>query len=224
MNEENISPTTLYGKVYRICAGQVETLLNYLFYLPFGGYSAFLETCRDFTSVDEGDLVLDLCCGTGELTVFLATGKPRVKVAGIDISREEVSKAAAKSGGDSVLFITGTVSDLPITSNRINKCIVSFGLHHLSAGSRLRTFKEIFRVLSPDGSLYICDYHTPESRLRRLPVLILSRLDSSREAYRMVRAGTLLDEIGSTGFRLERKEILWPGMFQLLEFEKTGIK
>ncbi len=89
--------------------------------------------------------VLDVGCGTGEGTLFLAREFPQARVRGVDLAEEMIRAAIAKVGLDPegrVAFKPGDASDLPFPED-------SFDLVALL--NMPPFFAEIARVLRPGG-------------------------------------------------------------------------
>ena len=61
----------IFSKTFKIWVKCCDSAFNLLFYLPCGGEASFRERCVKFASLTAGDRVLDVCCGTGELTVVI---------------------------------------------------------------------------------------------------------------------------------------------------------
>lgn len=112
--------------------------------------------------------ILDLGCGTGAGTLFLAREFPTASVRGVDLSEEMIARAQSKIGLDPdarVSFRVGDASKLP------------FGDHSFDLVTQVNMpvfFGEIARVLRPDGGLIIATslgeltpFSTPEKLVRR---------------------------------------------------------
>jgi ubiquinone/menaquinone biosynthesis C-methylase UbiE len=208
-------------KIYQFFYSVVTAVVDYIFFLPFGGYSAYYTACCEFGSIKPGNRVLDLCCGGGELTCTIAEQRVPKEIIGVDIAASSIKKAHVKTAYVPADFVIASVGYLPFPENTFNKCFISLGLHHLSVEIRQRAFSEAYRVLVPDGQLYIFDFNVPERQMMKLIILTLSRFDDSREAYKMLKAGSLLDEIRNAGFYISRRILVSRGMFQFLELIKS---
>jgi ubiquinone/menaquinone biosynthesis C-methylase UbiE len=112
--------------------------------------------------------VLDIGCGTGEGSLFLAREFPSARVRGVDISEEMIRLARAKVGLDPegrIAFKVADASRLPWPED-------SFDL--VTQLNMPPFFGEIARVLRPGGSVVVADsigdrtpFHTPHPVLER---------------------------------------------------------
>lgn len=120
--------------------------------------------------------VLDLCCGTGDLSLALSDGGFRVT--GLDFCHEMLvlgrAKAAGRSGGP-VGLAEGDALHLPFPEGIFSGTTVAFGVRNLEdlpAG-----LLEILRVLRPGGRLAVLEFGRPRGPvLSRLYHLYLNGL------------------------------------------------
>ena len=113
---------------------------------------------------EAGQRVLDLCGGTGDLSVALAEGsKPPSLVACCDFSHPMLARAAPKflraALDDRCFVIEGDALRLPFRDGSFGAVTVGFGVRNLAdmhAG-----FREILRVLSPGGRLVVLEFSRP---------------------------------------------------------------
>ncbi len=110
---------------------------------------------------------LDLCCGTGDLTIALARGG-RATVIGSDYAHPMLVRAAEKSkkyssGGSHSQNLAGYVEadalQLPYAANSFDLVTDAFGFRNLANYDR--GFAEIFRVLRPGGQIGILEFNEP---------------------------------------------------------------
>ena len=109
----------------------------------------------NFANLKTGDVVVDLGSGAG-IDAYLASRevKGNGKVIGIDFTDEMLHKAtsAAKENGfTNVEFRKGDIEDsIPVEDNSvdvaISNCVINL------ATDKVKTFKEIYRILKKDGN------------------------------------------------------------------------
>ncbi len=124
---------------------------------------------KEFKAEDK-DKVLDICCGSGTLTLKLAQelkDKKDGQITGLDFSEKMLEKACqkAKEKDLSVNFILGDALNLPFEDQSFNKLVNTFALRNLT--SIERALSEMLRVLEKDGTLYILEVAKPENKLIR---------------------------------------------------------
>jgi demethylmenaquinone methyltransferase / 2-methoxy-6-polyprenyl-1,4-benzoquinol methylase len=117
-----------------------------------------------------GARVLDLCCGTGDMTFALRhqAGKLAPQILGADFSHAMLQRAAAKSAvapqdRPTPGWIEADALNLPFPSAHFDLVTSAFGFRNLTnydAGLR-----EIFRVLRPGGECGILDFAEPKGAI-----------------------------------------------------------
>ncbi len=116
-------------------------------------------------------LVVDLACGTGDLTLALAARYPGAAVAGIDLNAEMLAiarrraetaeaapapGAAGAGGAGGVRFIEGDMQALPFADGSV--AIVTGGYALRNAPDLAATLSEIRRVLAPGGAAAFLEF------------------------------------------------------------------
>src|ERR1700745_4134856 len=102
-------------------------------------------------------LVLDLCCGTGDLAFSLARAG-RARIIGADFSHTMLLRARQKSG-PSMPFLEADALRLPFADASFDLVTTAFGFRNLAnyeAG-----LGEIYRVLKPGGTIAILEFAEP---------------------------------------------------------------
>ncbi len=113
-----------------------------------------------------GGNVLDVCCGTGDITFFLADLRPDLQVTGLDFSPAMLSRARLRNKRkrkNNVLFCKGNALELPFEDNSFEAVCISFGLRNTSDYSLV--IDEMRRVARPGGYIYCLDSFAPENAL-----------------------------------------------------------
>jgi demethylmenaquinone methyltransferase/2-methoxy-6-polyprenyl-1,4-benzoquinol methylase/phosphoethanolamine N-methyltransferase len=117
----------------------------------------------DTALIKPGDRVLDVGCGTGEVTLLAKTRTKGGQVYGIDPAPEMIAAARKKAGrrGLEVDFRVGVIESLPFEESTMDVVTSSLMMHHLPEDLKVRGLAEIYRVLKPGGRLLIADFMRP---------------------------------------------------------------
>lgn len=99
-----------------------------------------------------------------------------------------------------VNFEQAMVSALPFPDNTFDCVLSSLLLHHLSRTNKLRTLREVFRVLPSDGELHVADWSTPRTVGSKVGFFLVQMLDSFENTRDNVR-GLLPGLFREAGFR-----------------------
>lgn len=102
-----------------------------------------------------GARVLDIGCGTGNLTIRARRAESAVQITGIDPDPRALEKARKKAPG--VTFERGYAQELPFADGSFDRVLSSMMLHHLDPEMRRAALAEAYRVLRPGGSVHIVD-------------------------------------------------------------------
>lgn len=97
--------------------------------------------------------VLDLSCADGKFIDRLHGLEPNLELFGIDISNEDIQKA--KKDFPYANFRQENVNKLTFKDNTFDIVFSIMSLHHYQNANDF--FEEVFRVLKPNGILYVAD-------------------------------------------------------------------
>jgi ubiquinone/menaquinone biosynthesis C-methylase UbiE len=117
-------------------------------------YKPWPESKRFISTLQKGSMVLDLGCGNGRNSIYLA--KEGMKVIGLDFSRGLLkiakNKTEWKGMTENVDLIEGDINSLPLINDSIDVVLYIATLHHLpTPQERLASLLEIKRILKPRG-------------------------------------------------------------------------
>jgi demethylmenaquinone methyltransferase / 2-methoxy-6-polyprenyl-1,4-benzoquinol methylase len=136
------------------------------------------KTARVFTSTlkRQNAAVLDLCCGTGDMTSALLrqSGESGAKILGVDFSHAMLRRASDKSARKSLLWVEADALRLPFQEGRFDLITAAFGFRNLvdyDAGLR-----EIVRLLRPGGECGILDFGEPRGPIGQLYRIYFKRI------------------------------------------------
>ena len=117
--------------------------------------------------------VLDICCGTGDMTMALLRHRPRESrpVIAADFAWEMLSRGARKFTGPfashgRAVAVEADALHLPMRSQSLDLVITAFGFRNLA--NYRDGLLEFHRVLKPGGELGILDFSEPGGLFGRL--------------------------------------------------------
>jgi len=121
------------------------------------------KTTVDQALIRLSDSVLDVGCGTGEVTLLAKTRARHGSVYGIDPAPEMIAVARKKAARKKldIDFRVGVIEALPFPDSSIDVVTSSLMMHHLPENVKVRGLAEIYRVLKPGGRLLIADFMRP---------------------------------------------------------------
>ena len=116
------------------------------------GDRARLEAMLREAALTAGDLVVEVGCGTGRLTLPLAAVTP-ARVMGVDSEVKMLDVARAKDAAGRVEWVRGSAYRLPVADGEAALVVMVMVVHLLR--QRVRALSEARRVLQPGGRLSV---------------------------------------------------------------------
>ena len=128
------------------------------------------RAARTFTAIlsRPNAQVLDLCCGTGDMTfaLYRRSRGNSIALTGADFSHAMLVRAQQKSGDKKIRWIEADALQLPFGSEEFDLVTAAFGFRNLA--NYKRGLEEIYRVLAPEGELGILDFGEPRGLIGML--------------------------------------------------------
>lgn len=218
------------NRMFDRIAGHYD-LLNSV--MTAGLHHSWRKRAADRAELGPGDTALDICCGTGDLAIELASRVgPDGRVVGCDFSEPMLDLAREKASRHHVAnarFEWADALNLPYDDERFDAVTVGFGVRNLSDLNR--GLSEMRRVLRPNGRLVILEITKPT----RPPlssffslwfdriVPLLGRLAGDPEAYSYLPESVrnfpspmgLAEKMDAAGFERIRWAILAGGIIAI---------
>ncbi|HEY2860649.1 MAG TPA: ubiquinone/menaquinone biosynthesis methyltransferase [Terracidiphilus sp.] len=121
------------------------------------------RTARRFRGIlaDPNASILDICCGTGDMTMALLRHRPAAAqpiLAG-DFARAMLARGARKFNGLGAVAIEADAMHLPLRDKSLDLIVTAFGFRNLA--NYEGGLREFHRVLKPGGQLGILDFSEP---------------------------------------------------------------
>jgi len=161
--------------------------------------------------------VLDLCCGTGDMTFALRreAGKSSPRIVGADFSHAMLQRATSKSSAENRStpgWIEADALNLPFPGAHFDLVTSAFGFRNLAdydAGLR-----EIVRVLRPGGECGILDFGEPKGAMGALYRLYFKQV--------LPRVGTMISGVRGPYAYLPASVERFPAPDEMLSRMKTA--
>ena len=121
-----------------------------------------VRAVSSFCALRGGEVkVLDMACGTGDVSIALK--RKGLDVVGADISENMLALARKKAPG--IDFRYGDASELPFADRSFDAVTIAFGIRNFD--KRAQCIRELHRVLKDGGMLAIAEFSIPRNRLWR---------------------------------------------------------
>ena len=136
--------------------------LNDMF--SFGLHRLWKRKLLDILNPRFGEKWIDLCCGTGDMSILLARYmKSSKNITGIDSASQAllVAKERSKNNYSSIKWINADAIETNLPSNQFDGFLMAYGLRNLSSSEY--GIREAFRLLKPGGRGGILDFRSFES-------------------------------------------------------------
>lgn len=160
-----------------------------------------------------GATVLDMCCGTGDMTLALlrhrpAHGRP---VLALDFAHEMLLRGERKFAARGAVAIEADALHMPLACNSVDLVTSAFGFRNLA--NYRAGLLEIHRVLRAGGQVGILDFSEPEGLLGRLYPIYFRRV--------LPRVGRLLSGSATPYAYLPQSVHRFPAPPQMLDLLRS---
>jgi ubiquinone/menaquinone biosynthesis C-methylase UbiE len=201
------------GRPFLPGMGKPWLLPFYDVFTRLAGVRVLHERAVELAGVLPGQAVVDVGCGTGNLSFAVLTAHPDARVTGLDPDHDALRRAARKAirRGVSLTLVQGYADRIPADDAALDHVVSSLALHHVDDDGRVAFAHDALRALRPGGRVTIVDFgggpgpnaeeahaHGPAHALGHLARLLRSRAAQTPAVARNLGDGivTLLREAG----------------------------
>lgn len=129
--------------------------------------SALLEQVRP----RNGEVILDVGCGTGTFAIMLKRAAPKARIIGLDPDPHILKRAAAKAvaSGVEIEWRQGFARDAANTGETFDKIVTSLVFHQVGMAEKRTGIAALLAASRPGGEVHIADYvRQPSWSMRQL--------------------------------------------------------
>lgn len=181
--------------------------------MSFGMQKYCKNSAIKMLDIKSNSNVIDLCCGTGDLSAIIKKFNPDCQITGIDFSENMLK--IAKSKHKNIQFWQGDVTNLPYEDNFFDIAVMGFGLRNILNAEK--SVEEVYRVLKPNGQFLHLDFGRKNlpSKIYEIITLILTKIftDNSKAYSYLIKSKRefpepqdLIKDFESKGFKLKKRK------------------
>lgn len=182
--------------------------------IAVGGPDRFRRLALQGLEIDADACVLDLCCGSGQATRYLAAITPNVT--GLDASPRSIQRA--QRNVPQAKFVEGWAERMPFDDESFDLVHTSAALHEMEPNQLRQILKEVYRVLKPGGIFALVDFHAPHNPFFIPPLSLFLLLFETETAWQLIQTDmpALLSEFQfeqACAADQERSKLLTPKLY-----------
>ncbi|MCE2698851.1 MAG: class I SAM-dependent methyltransferase [Nostocales cyanobacterium LE14-WE4] len=180
-----------------------------------GGEPRFRQLALQNLKLQSDTQILDLCCGSGQVTRFLVNFSENVT--GLDASPLSIQRA--QKNVPNAKYIEAFAEDMPFADNLFDVVHTSAALHEMQSEQLPKIIKEVYRVLKPGGVFTLVDFHSPTNPIFWPGLAVFFWLFETQTAWELLKTdlpGLLRDY----GFDVGEPSLYAGGSLQVIQGRK----
>ena len=153
---------------------------------------------------ESAPLILELCCGAGDLAAFLLAKFPNARYLALDGSPAMLAEATRQCASFGARVTTRTFDlggdDWRQMREKPHAVVSSLAVHHLGGEGKRRLFRYLCGLLAPGGAFVLADIMRPTSQ---------AGFAVAAEAYERAVARRSLEALGDLSMLEKLRELRW---------------
>jgi len=143
--------------------GRTWLIPLYDIFTRVAGVRALHERAVELAGFEPGQTVVDVGCGTGNLSFAVLAAHPDARVTGLDPDITSLRRAARKARRRRVTLtlVQGYADRIPAEDASLDHVVSSLALHHVDDDGRVAFAHDTLRALRPGGKVTIADFGGP---------------------------------------------------------------
>jgi ubiquinone/menaquinone biosynthesis C-methylase UbiE len=118
---------------------------------PLGGETACRQQFARWLSIEPGQTIASLCCGTGTTDRALIAIEPSVAITGVDLGQSQLARARHKDRTHHIDYRLGNASETGLAGASFDRVLIVGALQEMPHRHRLVVLREAKRLCRLDG-------------------------------------------------------------------------
>jgi demethylmenaquinone methyltransferase/2-methoxy-6-polyprenyl-1,4-benzoquinol methylase len=183
--------------------------------IAVGGSDRFRRLALNGLTIAKDAQILDLCCGSGQVTQVLLEYSPHVT--GLDISPLSLSRA--RRNVPQAKYVESMAEDMPFANNTFDLVHTSVALHEMTNVQLTTIIQEVYRVLKPGGIFTLVDFHQPTSLWLIPGLTIFFWLFETERAWELINTDLVMI-LKDEKFQIDSTKLYAGGSLQIIQSSK----
>jgi len=143
--------------------GRTWLLPLYDVFTRVAGVRALHQQAVALAGIAPGQVVVDVGCGTGNLSFAVLAAQRDARVTGLDPDASALRRAARKARrrGVSLTLVQGYADRIPAEDASLDHVVSALALHHVDDDGRVAFARDARRALRPGGRVTVVDFGGP---------------------------------------------------------------
>ena len=180
-----------------------------------GGEPRFRQLALQNLKLQSDTQILDLCCGSGQVTRFLVNFSENVT--GLDASPLSIQRA--QKNVPNATYIKAFAENMPFADNLFDVVHTSAALHEMQPEQLRKIIAEVYRVLKPGGVFTVVDFHSPTNPIFWPGLTLFFWLFETETAWELLKTD-LPRLLGDYGFDVGKPSLYAGGSLQVIQGRK----
>ena len=144
----------------------------------FGGERRWRELIVEWINPQPREKILDICCGTGTLTIMIAKRMRGMgEVIGLELSPDQLRVARKKEKYEGLYFLEADAQNIPFLDSYFDKAVICGALHEMPQEERHNVLSEAYRGIKPGGRIVIVEHNNPDRKWKAMVFDFIERFN-----------------------------------------------
>ncbi len=130
--------------------------------LSLGIDQSWRQTLVRMALREESRAILDVACGTGDVSLALRQKTPQARIVGLDFSQAmlDLAKIKIDRAQAGIELVAASAEELPFPKADFDLLTIAFGIRNVV--DKKKALVEFYRVLKPHGRLVVLEFSQPQ--------------------------------------------------------------